>query len=78
MTLRKSTRNWLAVLAAAIVLLAIDGSSDRLGLLGGLAGLAALVACFVLFFRAVAALFRLIVRRLTLRLAFSYFLIGIV
>jgi serine phosphatase RsbU (regulator of sigma subunit) len=77
-TLRKSTRNWLAVLAAAIVLLAIDGSSDRLGVLGGLAGLAALVACFVLFFRAVAALFRLIVRRLTLRLAFSYFLIGIV
>ncbi len=78
MTLRKSTRIWLAILAAAIVLLAIDGGSDRLGFLGGLAGLAALAACFVLFFRSVAALFRLIVRRLTLRLAFSYFLIGIV
>ncbi|MEO8348535.1 MAG: hypothetical protein ABI610_06445, partial [Acidobacteriota bacterium] len=78
MALRKSTRIWLAILAGAIVLLTIDGSSDRLGGLGGLARLAALAACSVLFFRAVAALFRLIVRRLTLRLAFSYFLIGIV
>lgn len=78
MTLRKSTRIWVAILAAAIVLLAIDGGSDRLGVLGGLAGLAFVVACLVLVFRAVAAAFRVIVRRLTLRLAFSYFLIGIV
>jgi serine phosphatase RsbU (regulator of sigma subunit) len=77
-TLRKSTKIWFAILAAAIVLVAIDGGSDRLGLLGGLAGLALVVACIVLIFRAIRTAFRLIVRRLTLRLAFSYFLIGIV
>jgi serine phosphatase RsbU (regulator of sigma subunit) len=77
-TLRKSTRIWLAILAGAIVLVAIDGGSDRLGFLGGLAGFALVVACFVLIFRAIVTAFRLIVRRLTLRLAFSYFLIGIV
>ncbi len=77
-TLRKSTRIWFAILAAAIVLFAIDGGSDRLGVLGALAGFALVVACIVLLFRAVRTAFRLIVRRLTLRLAFSYFLIGIV
>ncbi|HZI65172.1 MAG TPA: SpoIIE family protein phosphatase, partial [Thermoanaerobaculia bacterium] len=78
MALRKSTRIWLAILAGAIALVAIDGESDRLGGLAALAVLALVVACVVLAFRAVAAAFRVIVRRLTLRLAFSYFLIGIV
>lgn len=79
MTLRKSTRNWLAAFAIAIVLLAIDGGdADRLGFLGALAWLVAMLAGWVLAYRAVRAAFRLIVRRLSLRLAFSYFLIGIV
>ena len=76
---RKSTKRWLAAFAIAIVLLVIDGGdADRLGVLGVLAWIVATVAGCVLAFRIVAAAFRLIVRRLSLRLAFSYFLIGIV
>lgn len=78
MALRKSTKTWLVVLAIAVVVLLIDGDADRLGFLGVLAFLAAVAACLVLAFRVIAAGIRLIVRRLTLRLAFSYFLIGIV
>lgn len=78
MALKKSTRIWLAILAGAIVLVAIDGSSGRLGVVVVLAWFALVAACLVLAFRAIATAFRLIVRRLTLRLAFSYFLIGIV
>ena len=76
--LRKSTKRWLAVFAIAVVVNAIDGKADRLGFLGVLAFLAGMVACLVLAFRVIAAAIRLIVRRLSLRLAFSYFLIGIV
>ena len=78
MTLRKSTKIWLAILGGAIVVLAVDGESDRLGALAILAAFALVAACVVLAFRAIRAVFRVIVRRLTLRLAFSYFLIGIV
>ncbi|MEP6471682.1 MAG: hypothetical protein ABJC28_06665, partial [Acidobacteriota bacterium] len=79
MTLRKSTKRWLAAFAIAIVLLVIDGGdADRLGVLGVLAWILATAAGWILAFRVVAAAFRLIVRRLSLRLAFSYFLIGIV
>ena len=78
MSIRRSTKIWLAILAASIVLIAIDGAPDRLGALGDLAGIALVVACVVLVLRAVVAAFRVVVRRLTLRLAFSYFLIGIV
>ncbi len=78
MTLRPSTKKWLAVFAAAVVLAAIDGEADRLGFVGVLAWMAAVAAGIVLAFRAIVAAFRLVVRRLTLRLAFSYFLIGIV
>jgi serine phosphatase RsbU (regulator of sigma subunit) len=78
-TLRKSTKKWLAAFAVAAVLLAIDGGdADRLGLLGVLAWVVAMTAGCLLAFRVVTAAFRLIVRRLSLRLAFSYFLIGIV
>jgi serine phosphatase RsbU (regulator of sigma subunit) len=78
-TLRKSTKRWLAAFAIAMVLLAIDGGdADRLGFLGVLAWIVATTAGWVLAYRAVKAAFRLVVRRLTLRLAFSYFLIGIV
>jgi serine phosphatase RsbU (regulator of sigma subunit) len=65
--------------AVAVVLIVIDGGdADRLGVLGVLAWIVATTAGCVLLFRAVRSAFRLVVRRLTLRLAFSYFLIGIV
>ena len=65
--------------AVACVLIAINGGdAHRLGVLGVLAWIVADTAGCVLLFRAVRAAFRLVVRRLTLRLAFSYFLIGIV
>jgi serine phosphatase RsbU (regulator of sigma subunit) len=76
--LRKSTRTWLAILAGAVVVSVIDGGEDRLGVIGVLAGIAGFVACLVLVSRMIVAAFRLITRRLSLRLAFSYFLIGIV
>ena len=78
MALRKSTRIWLAIFAGSILVIVVDGESDRLGALAVLAAFAIVAACFVLAFRAIRAAFRVIVRRLTLRLAFSYFLIGIV
>ncbi len=79
MALRKSTKKWLVAFAISVVLIAINGGdADRLGFLGVLAWLVATTALCVLAYRAVRAVFRLVVRRLTLRLAFSYFLIGIV
>lgn len=78
MSLRKSTKIWLAVLAGGILLLAIDGAEDRLGALGPLAFVACLVSAIFFIARFEVWLFRLIVRKLTLRLAFSYFLIGVV
>jgi serine phosphatase RsbU (regulator of sigma subunit) len=78
-TLRKSTKRWLAAFAIGMVLYIIDGGeADRLGPLGGLAWLVAITSGCVLGFRAIKLAFRTIVRRLSLRLAFSYFLIGIV
>jgi serine phosphatase RsbU (regulator of sigma subunit) len=76
--LRKSTRILLAILAGTALLLLIDGPSDRLGAPAPLIGLVAIVAGIVLAWRALSWGFRLVVHRLTLRLAFSYFLIGIV
>ncbi len=79
MTLLKSTKKWFVAFAISVVLIAINGGdADRLGFLGVLAWLVATTAGCVLAYRAVLAVFRLVVRRLTLRLAFSYFLIGIV
>ena len=79
MQLRKSTKIWLAVLGVgvvgAIVLSHTDSSEGCVRMLFvGIAWMAALV----LLFRGTILAFRGIVRRLTLRLAFSYFLIGIV
>ena len=73
------TKRWLAAFAIGMVLLFIDGGdADRLGFLGFLAWLVAMTAGWVLGFRAIKLAFQTIVRRLSLRLAFSYFLIGIV
>src|SRR5512134_2639900 len=78
-TLTSWTKRWLAAFAIAFVLVLIDGGdANRLGFLGALAWMVFVAACMVLGFRAIRAAFRLVVRRLTLRLAFSYFLIGIV
>jgi serine phosphatase RsbU (regulator of sigma subunit) len=76
--LRKSTRIYGAIFVVAIVLVAIDGSSDRLGAVGSLAVLAAWTAGLLLAWRAGRAAWTIAAHRLALRLAFSYFLIGIV
>ncbi len=79
MTLKKSTRNWLGVFvvsaAAAFVLGRV--SPDAGCLLTMLQALA-VAALLVLLGRGVVALFRVTVRRTAIRLAFSYFLIGVV
>jgi serine phosphatase RsbU (regulator of sigma subunit) len=77
-TLRKSTRILLAILAIALLAIAVDVASDRLGSAADLFVLAAIVSGAVLLWRAAAAVFAVVIHRLTLRLAFSYFLIGIV
>ncbi len=79
MQLRKSTRIWLVLfgtgLAAAIVL---DRLLPESGCFGAFAALLAVAAGLVLLSRATAVAFRAIIRKTTRRLAFSYFLIGIV
>ena len=80
MALRKSTRIWLVLFVASLVAaiaLAPAGSSDS-GCARIVAVNLAVASGLVLLFRGVVALFRQIIRKLTLRLAFSYFLIGIV
>lgn len=79
-TLRKATKVWLAVFGVGVAGIAIDniGAGNPLGGLVIPFWLAAIAAGVVLAARTLAFSFRAIVRRLTLRLAFSYFLIGIV
>lgn len=79
MTLKKSTRIWIALFAVSAIATWIAHSVHRdLGCLGVLPGVLVFVSAVVLLAVATVAAFRAIVRRLTLRLAFSYFLIGIV
>lgn len=77
--MRRSTWIWLGILGiaagAAAILDATRGDSGCLGL--ALKALA-VNAAFVLGWRICAYLFRSVVRRTTLRLAFSYLLIGVV
>ena len=79
MQLRKSTRLWLVLfgvgLAAALILERLLPDS---GCFGGFALLLAVAAGLVLLSRATTVAFRAIIRKTTRRLAFSYFLIGIV
>ncbi|HEY7862535.1 MAG TPA: HAMP domain-containing protein, partial [Thermoanaerobaculia bacterium] len=73
MALRKSTRIWLAILVVAVVLTAVlEGDLVALPIL------ALVVSGAVVVWRTLAALLSALVHRLSLRLAFSYFLIGIV
>ena len=79
MALRKSTRIWIGLFVLALAATAIQGSGNRdLGCFGVITAVLAFVSGAVLVVLASAAAFRAIMRRLTLRLAFSYFLIGIV
>lgn len=77
--LKKSTRNWLGVLlvssAAALVLGRV---SEEDGCVVSILQALAAAAFLVLLVRGGVALFRVTVRRTALRLAFSYFLIGVV
>jgi len=76
---RKSTRVWFVVLAAAIAAnVVVERAVPASGCWHVVLILVAAQAACILLWRSGMALFRLIVRRLTLRLAFSYFLIGIV
>lgn len=79
LTLRKSTRVWTAVFVAALVANAvIDRAAPESGCWGLLAKAVAAQAAFILLWRGGRAAFRHVMRRLTLRLAFSYLLIGVV
>ena len=80
MTLRKSTKVWIGIFVLGIGVIALDrrGGGDRLGAIAIPFWLGCIAAAAFLAARATAVAFRLIVHRLTLRLAFSYFLIGIV
>jgi serine phosphatase RsbU (regulator of sigma subunit) len=78
-TLKKRTKIWLIVFAGSVAATAIlKAVSGNLGCLGSLTAALAVNAALVLLVFGIAAAFRAIVRRLTLRLAFSYFLIGVV
>jgi serine phosphatase RsbU (regulator of sigma subunit) len=77
--IRRSTKAWLLVFAIAAGISAIlHSGAGETSCPGALASAVALTACLVLLFRGALALFRLIIRRTSLRLAFSYFLIGVV
>ena len=73
---RRSTWIWLGVFVAAEITAWIlrRAGSDAGCLVRGLS----ILAATILFWRGAIFLFRLIIRRLSLRLAFSHFLIGIV
>lgn len=78
MQLRKSTRIWLALFAVGLASTVLfERALPESGCFGAFARLLASAAGLVLLFRAGAVAFRAIIRKTTLRLAFSYFLIGI-
>jgi serine phosphatase RsbU (regulator of sigma subunit) len=77
--LRRSTWIWLGLLGAgALGAVILRHTSVESGCARGLLVMVAWTAALVLLFRVGISAFRAVVRRLTLRLAFSYFLIGIV
>src|SRR6266496_2595749 len=79
MALKKSTKVWILTFAVStVVACVIRATSRQMGCLGGLALSSAIFSGLVRLAMGVARLFRLGVRRIALRLAFSYFLIGVV
>jgi serine phosphatase RsbU (regulator of sigma subunit) len=78
-TLKRRTKIWLIVFAGSAAATGIlKAFRGDLGCLGSLTAALAVNAALVLLVFGIPAAFRAIVRRLTLRLAFSYFLIGVV
>ncbi len=77
-TVRKSTRIWLILFGVSLAAAIVAGQVTSPGCARTIAISIACLAGGVLLFRAVVFAFRAIARKLTLRLAFSYFLIGIV
>jgi serine phosphatase RsbU (regulator of sigma subunit) len=79
MALKKSTKAWIINFAvSSVVACVIRATSKEMGCIGALALSNAIFSGLVLLAMGIARLFRLIVRRIALRLAFSYFLIGVV
>src|SRR5258708_4114323 len=79
MALKKSTKAWVINFAvSAVVACVIRATSKGHGSRGSLALAKAIFSGLVFLAMGTARLFRLIVRRIALRLAFSYFLIGVV
>jgi serine phosphatase RsbU (regulator of sigma subunit) len=77
--IRRSTKIWLLVFAASVAAdIVIRSAKMDADVAAFFAKNAAILACLVLLYRAARALFRVTVRRTALRLAFSYFLIGVV
>ncbi|HLN59131.1 MAG TPA: SpoIIE family protein phosphatase, partial [Thermoanaerobaculia bacterium] len=77
--LKRSTKIWLLLFSVSVAVTAtIHSVRADMGCLGVLTAVLAFVSGMVLLAFGIAAAFRAIIRRLTLRLAFSYFLIGIV
>ena len=79
MRFRKSTWIWLVTFVVAFAArIVLDRASENTGCLSFAALALAWNAGLILAWRGGRVLFRLVIRRLALRLAFSYFLIGIV
>jgi serine phosphatase RsbU (regulator of sigma subunit) len=78
-SLKKSTRLWLGLFAVSAAASAIlHRVTPEAGCAATLLTALAVVAFLVLLGQGTVALFRVVVRRTALRLAFSYFLIGVV
>src|SRR5258706_3595233 len=77
MALRKSTRVWLILLAAAVLFLVAGGLWDKGTALTPLGVVLLVIAGFVLALRGAVLLSQRLFYRLSWRLAFSYLLIGV-
>lgn len=77
--LRKSTRNWIIVwLVTLVAALILERAAPDAGCLVTILQAISAAACLLLIWRGAVAIVRTVVRRTALRLAFSYFLIGVV
>jgi HAMP domain-containing protein len=77
MAIRKSTRVWLILLGAGVALIFLAAVSDATDFLRPIGSVLVLVSCAILSSRLLAFLLHKLFYRLSWRLAFSYFLIGV-